>query len=177
MPLQFVSTDAVVFGWNFTALTNTFPSRFDVPSVVQVLQSYKTLWEFNLISFFNLFVILLCKAGVLFLRVISILLSGRQNADRYLGAFWMSGEANVVKAESKTYDPHACKRARLCAEYTREQNRAEHNRNVVLIQSNSLFVVQSDFGHTVAQLVEALHYQLEGCGFDSRWYHWNFPLT
>jgi hypothetical protein len=29
----------------------------------------------------------------------------------------------------------------------------------------------------VAQLVEALHYKPEGCGFDSRWCHWNFPLT
>jgi hypothetical protein len=28
----------------------------------------------------------------------------------------------------------------------------------------------------VAQLVEALHYKLEGRGFDSRWYHWNFSL-
>jgi hypothetical protein len=26
-------------------------------------------------------------------------------------------------------------------------------------------------GHAVAQLVEALRYKLEGCGFDSRWYH------
>ena len=32
-------------------------------------------------------------------------------------------------------------------------------------------------GHAVAQLVEALRYKPEGCGFDSRWYHWNFPLT
>jgi hypothetical protein len=29
----------------------------------------------------------------------------------------------------------------------------------------------------VAQLVEALHYKLEGHGFDSRWCHWNFSLT
>jgi hypothetical protein len=32
-------------------------------------------------------------------------------------------------------------------------------------------------GHKVAQLVEALCYKLEGCGFDSRWCHWNFSLT
>ena len=25
--------------------------------------------------------------------------------------------------------------------------------------------------NAVAQLVEALHYKLEGCGFDSRWSH------
>jgi len=29
----------------------------------------------------------------------------------------------------------------------------------------------------VAQLVEALRYKSEGRGFDSRWCHWNFPLT
>ena len=28
--------------------------------------------------------------------------------------------------------------------------------------------------HEVAQLVEALFYKPEGCGFDSRWCHWNF---
>ena len=29
----------------------------------------------------------------------------------------------------------------------------------------------------VAQLVEAMHHNLEGHGFDSRWCHWNFSLT
>jgi hypothetical protein len=28
----------------------------------------------------------------------------------------------------------------------------------------------------VAQLVEALRYKPEGCGFDSRWCVWNFPF-
>jgi len=32
-------------------------------------------------------------------------------------------------------------------------------------------------GHAVAQLVEALRYKPEGCGFDYRWCHWNFSLT
>ena len=32
-------------------------------------------------------------------------------------------------------------------------------------------------GNAVAQLVEALRYKLEGCGFDSRWCHWIFSLT
>jgi hypothetical protein len=32
-------------------------------------------------------------------------------------------------------------------------------------------------GHAVAQLIEALRYKPEGRGFDSRWCHWNFPLT
>ena len=29
----------------------------------------------------------------------------------------------------------------------------------------------------VVWLVEALCYKPEGCGFYSRWYHWNFSLT
>ena len=32
------------------------------------------------------------------------------------------------------------------------------------------------WGHAVVQLVETLRYKLEGCGFDSRWCHWNFLL-
>jgi hypothetical protein len=32
-------------------------------------------------------------------------------------------------------------------------------------------------GHTVAHLVEALHWEPEGRGFDFRWCHWNFSLT
>jgi RimJ/RimL family protein N-acetyltransferase len=31
--------------------------------------------------------------------------------------------------------------------------------------------------HAMMQLVEALHYKLEGCRFDSWWCHWNFSLT
>jgi hypothetical protein len=26
-------------------------------------------------------------------------------------------------------------------------------------------------------VVKALHYKLAGCGFDSRWCHWNFSVT
>jgi hypothetical protein len=33
------------------------------------------------------------------------------------------------------------------------------------------------WGYTVAQLVEALRYKPESCGFDSRWFHWDFSLT
>ena len=33
------------------------------------------------------------------------------------------------------------------------------------------------WGHSVAQLVEALRYKSEGCGFDSRWGHRDFSLT
>jgi hypothetical protein len=32
-------------------------------------------------------------------------------------------------------------------------------------------------GHAVVQLVGVRYYKLEGRGFDSRWCHWNFPLT
>jgi len=32
-------------------------------------------------------------------------------------------------------------------------------------------------GYAMAQLVEALHYKPEGCGFDSRGCHWIFSLT
>jgi hypothetical protein len=32
-------------------------------------------------------------------------------------------------------------------------------------------------GHAVAQLVEAMRYNPEGRGFDSRWRRWNFSLT
>jgi len=34
-----------------------------------------------------------------------------------------------------------------------------------------------DWGHVVAQLVEALRYKPEGRSFDSRLCHWNFSLT
>jgi hypothetical protein len=34
-----------------------------------------------------------------------------------------------------------------------------------------------NWGHVVAQLVEALRYKPEGHRFDSRWCHWNFSLT
>ena len=32
-------------------------------------------------------------------------------------------------------------------------------------------------GHAVLQLVEALRYESEGRGFDSRWCHWNFSAS
>jgi hypothetical protein len=32
-------------------------------------------------------------------------------------------------------------------------------------------------GHAVAQLVEALRYNSEGRGIDSRWCHWKFSST
>jgi hypothetical protein len=45
-------------------------------------------------------------------------------------------------------------------------------------QPMSLFSVFSrEWGHAVAQLVEALRYKPEGRGFDSQCCHWNFSLT
>ena len=43
----------------------------------------------------------------------------------------------------------------------------------------SLFICKysDQLMHAVAQLVEALGYEQEGRGFDSRWRHWNFLLT
>ena len=38
-------------------------------------------------------------------------------------------------------------------------------------------IPERTWGHTVAQLVEALRYKPEGRGFDSRWRHLNFSLT
>jgi len=35
----------------------------------------------------------------------------------------------------------------------------------------------AQWGHAVAQLIEALRYKLEGRGFDFRWCHWIFSLT
>jgi hypothetical protein len=32
-------------------------------------------------------------------------------------------------------------------------------------------------GYEVAQLVKALRYKPEVCGFNSRWSHWNFSVT
>jgi hypothetical protein len=39
------------------------------------------------------------------------------------------------------------------------------------------FVVCTLLKYMVVQLVEALRYKPEGCGFDSRWCDWNFSLT
>jgi hypothetical protein len=41
----------------------------------------------------------------------------------------------------------------------------------------TLSFYQINWGHAVAQLVEALRYIPEGRGLDSRWYQWDFSLT
>ena len=43
--------------------------------------------------------------------------------------------------------------------------------------SNIFVVTLMMEGHAVAQLFEALRYNSEGHGFDSRWCHWNYSLT
>jgi hypothetical protein len=47
-----------------------------------------------------------------------------------------------------------------------------HLRMVKMFKKFSLYIPQ-----TVAQLAEALRYNPEGRGFDSRMCHWNFSLT
>jgi hypothetical protein len=42
---------------------------------------------------------------------------------------------------------------------------------------NNLQAFNEGTGHAVAQLVEALRYNPERRGFDSRLCHWNFSLT
>jgi hypothetical protein len=32
-------------------------------------------------------------------------------------------------------------------------------------------------GYMGVQLIAAVHYKPEGCGFDSQWGYWNFSLT
>ena len=45
---------------------------------------------------------------------------------------------------------------------------------VLLLFCDGIYVL---WRHAVAQVVEALRYKPEGCGFDSRWCHWNFSVT
>jgi hypothetical protein len=47
--------------------------------------------------------------------------------------------------------------------------------NVISDQNSVCYDNQQ--GHTVVQFVEALHYNLEGRGFDTEWCHWDFSLT
>jgi hypothetical protein len=39
------------------------------------------------------------------------------------------------------------------------------------------FYNSEEWGHMVAQLVKALRYKSEGCGFDFQWCQWNFSFT
>ena len=40
-----------------------------------------------------------------------------------------------------------------------------------------LKIINTPMLHALVQLVDALRYKPEGGGFDSRWCHWNLPLT
>jgi hypothetical protein len=40
-----------------------------------------------------------------------------------------------------------------------------------------VFLTLFSRGNAVVQLVEAMHYKLKGCGFDSLWCHWKFSLS
>jgi hypothetical protein len=50
-----------------------------------------------------------------------------------------------------------------------------------LITTNTIwfkyYCIPTTKGAAVAQLVEALRYNPEECGFDCRWCHWNFSLA
>jgi hypothetical protein len=47
----------------------------------------------------------------------------------------------------------------------------------ILNECDIFRVFRGQMGHAVAQLVEALCYIPEGCGFCSRWCHWKLSLT
>jgi hypothetical protein len=49
--------------------------------------------------------------------------------------------------------------------------------HVILLLPCTMFSTFTLVGHAVAQLIEALHYKLEGRGFDFRWCHWFLSLT
>jgi len=79
----------------------------------------------------------------------------------------------------------ACSQGRKCPKQTEEQmatpsswhrGKCENH-----LRCNHLLwitgVICSNWGHTVVQLVDALRYKPEGCGFNSRWRHQNFSLT
>jgi hypothetical protein len=46
-----------------------------------------------------------------------------------------------------------------------------------VVETISLAFYIQFMGAAVAQLVEALRYKLEGCGFHSQWCHWIFSLA
>ena len=61
-----------------------------------------------------------------------------------------------------------------CSTLIRIRNKLRH---ILYLTKRILELNYCTTGHAVAQLVEALRYKPEGCGFDSRWCHWNFSLT
>jgi hypothetical protein len=53
-------------------------------------------------------------------------------------------------------------------------------KNFELLSVTLIILTTAVFCHQeymVVQLVEAMHYKLEGCGFNSQWCHWNFSLA
>ena len=55
------------------------------------------------------------------------------------------------------------------------QDRSGQAENLVPTVIRSLIINTPVFSwHALMQLVEALSYKPEGCGFDSRWCHWDF---
>jgi hypothetical protein len=75
-----------------------------------------------------------------------------------------------------------------CESATWQLSEATHDRSMWLDEvensetaniTNSFKLVEfiSFWVYVVAQFVEALRYMPKGCGFNSRWCHWNFSLT
>ena len=57
------------------------------------------------------------------------------------------------------------------------QMRQDDLTDISLVGHVQRLAARHNGGPAVAQSVEALRYKSEGRGFDSRWRHWNFPLT
>jgi hypothetical protein len=77
------------------------------------------------------------------------------------------------KRTSTYYDLKCSVRARSCKGRTGENVSIISNRGGFLFRVGNTFVC----GHTIAQLVEALWYKPEDCGFDSRWGNLIFQFT
>jgi hypothetical protein len=71
-----------------------------------------------------------------------------------------------VETEQLSMEEELCKSFVLQRGYGHLQSKVEYK-----------YVLEEQWGHAVAHLVEVLLYKPEGGGFDSRWCHWNFSLT
>jgi len=56
-------------------------------------------------------------------------------------------------------------------------NAGRPQKGTELLTTHLIASITQSMGYVVAQLVEALHYNSEVRGFDSRRFHWNFSLT
>jgi hypothetical protein len=89
----------------------------------------------------------------------------------------------LVSGNSRTSFRHVafstCEPLTLLAESMKENTRfllACHEMRNVCSWHVFPFGIYLLWGYAVAQLVEALRYKPEGCGFDSWWSHWKFSV-